>query len=404
MNRELPKGWEWKRLGEVAAIGAGNGAPQGDNYFIDGKYPFVRTRDVGREKAISCLTDTTDKVNNLAVKNFNLTLWPEKALLIPKSGASTFLNHRALLGLPAYVSSHLATVVAGDKLLPDYLYYWSLTIDAKHLTHDINYPSLRLSELESAKIPLPPLSTQRKIVSILEKAEETKKLRKQADELTTQFLQSVFYEMLGDPFKNSKKWPIKEIGNICKVTKLAGFEYSKYIKYSDKGEIIMIRGLNVKNCKLRLDDIKYINKNTSDLLIRSKLNKGDVVITYIGINIGDVALVPESGRFHLAPNVAKITPIDDTVLNPVYLVRFLALKQNKLQFNKYTSNTAKQALNMGNIRKLTIPLPPLLLQQKFARIVEKVEAMREKQKESKQEIENLFNALMQKAFTGELVA
>jgi len=49
-------------------------------------------------------------------------------------------------------------------------------------------------------------------------------------------------------------------------------------------------------------------------------------------------------------------------------------------------------------------LPPLSLQQQFEEIVNKTEALKEKQKQSEQELENLFQSLMQKAFKGELVA
>ena len=62
-----------------------------------------------------------------------------------------------------------------------------------------------------------------------------------------------------------------------------------------------------------------------------------------------------------------------------------------------------QNLTTDQIKNIYVPLPPLPLQQKFASIVEHVEKMKEKQKESYDEIKNLFDALMQKAFKGELV-
>lgn len=192
-RRALPEGWGWKRLGDVATIGAGNGAPQGEKYFIDGKYPFVRTQDVGREKGTICLGNTKDEINDLAVKEFNLKLWPAKTLLIPKSGESTFLNHRALLGKPSYVSSHLATIIPNNDLLPEYLYFWSLALDSKKLTHDINYPSLRLSEIESAKIPLPPLPTQRRIVEKIEFMRQSQNQSKQQiEDLFSALMQKAF--------------------------------------------------------------------------------------------------------------------------------------------------------------------------------------------------------------------
>ena len=55
------------------------------------------------------------------------------------------------------------------------------------------------------------------------------------------------------------------------------------------------------------------------------------------------------------------------------------------------------------IKNIQIPLPPLELQKKFAYIVEQVEKLKEKQKQSREKIEEMFNSLMQRAFNGELV-
>lgn len=69
--------------------------------------------------------------------------------------------------------------------------------------------------------------------------------------------------------------------------------------------------------------------------------------------------------------------------------------------SKFFKNNELQ-IHSFQVRNVTISIPPLPLQQKFARIVEKIEAMRQSQNQSKQQIENLFSTLMQKAFMGEL--
>jgi type I restriction enzyme S subunit len=89
-------------------------------------------------------------------------------------------------------------------------------------------------------------------------------------------------------------------------------------------------------------------------------------MTYIGVNIGDVAIIEEDNKYHLAPNVAKITPKNREFLNSYFLLKFLSLTRNS--FSRLTTNTAKQALNMGNIRELSIIIPPLDLQIKYEQI------------------------------------
>ena len=68
------------------------------------------------------------------------------------------------------------------------------------------------------------------------------------------------------------------------------------------------------------------------------------------------------------------------------------------------SGATRQAFNFEQVRAFQINLPSVVEQQKFAALVENVESLRAKQRESEKELEELFNSLMQRAFRGELVA
>lgn len=74
-----------------------------------------------------------------------------------------------MLAEPAYVSSHLACIMCNEKdALSKWVYFLLCQVDAKGITPDQNYPSLRLETLKRIQIPLPPLETQRAIVAELE--------------------------------------------------------------------------------------------------------------------------------------------------------------------------------------------------------------------------------------------
>jgi type I restriction enzyme S subunit len=190
--------WQTKKLGEVCDIGAGNSAPQKKEMFDGGKYPFFRTSDVGRIR-FGVIDDSTDKLNEIGIKK--LHLYKKGTLLLPKSGASTFLNHRVLMTIDGYVSSHLATLKAKDNILDDrFLLYFSSTIDSRNLMQDQNYPSLRLSDIQEINILLPSFYEQKRIVAILDEVfAETKKLEAiyqqklaDLDELKKSVLQKAF--------------------------------------------------------------------------------------------------------------------------------------------------------------------------------------------------------------------
>ena len=157
-------------LGDVAKIIAGNSAPQGNEYFKDGVFPFIRMADVGAVHLSSNFTGAKDWVNQRAVEEKKLRLFDAGTILFPKSGASTFLNHRVVMGEPAYVASHLAGIVCNpEKALPKYVYQLLCQVDARQLTADQSYPSLRLDEIADIQIPLPPLPVQREIVAEIER-------------------------------------------------------------------------------------------------------------------------------------------------------------------------------------------------------------------------------------------
>ena len=103
----------------------------------------------------------------------------------------------------------------------------------------------------------------------------------------------------------TEDWEQRKLGEIADITKLAGFEFTKYIVYSDKGNIIALRGLNIKDGDLNLEDVKYIDNSDFTKLKRSKLFRNDILFTYVG-TIGEVARIQEDDKYYLAPNVSRI--------------------------------------------------------------------------------------------------
>ncbi|NLO10933.1 MAG: N-6 DNA methylase [Candidatus Cloacimonetes bacterium] len=154
-------------LGEFCIIGSGNSAPQEATKFVNGKYPFFRTADVGKLHLSDNLISSTDYLNDDGIKD--MRLFTKGTILFPKSGASTLLNHRALLGVDGYVSSHLATIKPDPtKAIPKFIYYLLMVFDAREITYNPSYPSVKISEIAKIKVPLPPLSVQEEIVAELD--------------------------------------------------------------------------------------------------------------------------------------------------------------------------------------------------------------------------------------------
>ena len=256
-------------------------------------------------------------------------------------------------------------------------------------------PRLGTKELLNAKIPLPPLAIQRRIAAKLDRLCDIVAKRKNQLSQLNQLVKSRFVEMFGSPCEIFSRWQTTKLGEIAFVTKLAGFEYSKYIKYKNHGDIIMIRGLNCKKTHLVLDDIYWIDQEISDLLPRSKLSKGDLVFTYVG-TVGEVAVVDKDNTYHLAPNVAKIE-LNDKQANTPYFYAHLLMYLREFVL-KFAATTTQSALSMERIRKIPLPMPSSSLQREFAAFVEKVDKLAAAVKRGLEAAERLYRQQMQEFF------
>ncbi|OCA91312.1 hypothetical protein A8F94_05480 [Bacillus sp. FJAT-27225] len=161
------------------------------------------------------------------------------------------------------------------------------------------------------------------------------------------------------------------LGEIANVTKLAGYEFTKYIVYDEKAEIIAIRGLNIKNGVLDLTDVKKISRKVSDELVRSKLFKDDIVLTYTG-TIGNVAIIKEDDAFHLAPNVAKIT-FTEKKYNPYFYYSYFRSEDFYNKLMNYSVGSTQATIPMKTIREITVPVPPLETQNKVSNFISSID-------------------------------
>ncbi len=164
------------------------------------------------------------------------------------------------------------------------------------------------------------------------------------------------------------EWIEKSLGEIAEVTKLAGFEFTKYIKYNDDGEIIALRALNLRNGELDLSDIKRISREVSEGLTRSKIYKDDILLTYTGNGYGDCAIIEENDKYHLAPNICKIVP-NQNVIYPYYLYCYIRSKAFYNQMSNNMTGSGQPTIPMKTIRLLKIPVPDMSVQVKIANMI-----------------------------------
>lgn len=192
------------------------------------------------------------------------------------------------------------------------------------------------------------------------------------------------------------KWEKRTLGDVADVTKLAGYEFTKYIEYSDEGTIIALRGLNVKNGAINLNDVKFIDQSDFSKLNRSKLFKADILFTYVG-TIGELAIIPENNKFYLAPNVARFRLSDD-LFSPFILQTIGSKEYYDKIISPLIATSSQPALSMENIRKFVLKLPVFKEQQKIGTYFQKLDQLITLQQTQIEKLQNIKKACLEKMF------
>jgi type I restriction enzyme S subunit len=146
-------------------------------------------------------------------------------------------------------------------------------------TREVAQAGVYLESLNEIEIPLPPLAEQKRIAAIAQKADRLRRTRRYALQLSDTYLQSVFLEMFGDSFSNTKGWQYKEFGDI--ITTLTDYHANgsyeilrNNVGLLDKPDYaLMIRTTDLKRGDF-LKDVKYIAKSAYEFLEKSKLFGG----------------------------------------------------------------------------------------------------------------------------------
>jgi hypothetical protein len=168
------------------------------------------------------------------------------------------------------------------------------------------------------------------------------------------------------PFDLPKGWEWSKINNIAFVTKLAGFEYSKYIAPTlCEDGIPLFKGKNVQDSKIIYEFESFIPENISDELSRSQITRKCILTPYVG-TIGNIGIHDKVGKFHLGSNVGKIELYNScVVLMEEYVVTYLKGSFGYKQLTKYMKATAQSSISIEAIRDVYIPIPPENEQQRM---------------------------------------
>lgn len=262
------------------------------------------------------------------------------------------------------------------------------------------FTAINRKDIERLKLPIPPLPEQKRIVELLDEANALRKLRAQADRRTADLIPAIFQEMFGDPGTNQKKWPVSTAGDLMTIC-----QYGTCQKpVEDPSGTPLIRMNNIlADGRIDLTNLKFINLQDGDLA-KYQLAQGDVLFNRTNSRdlVGKTGLwdshqeaVPASYFIRLRLNADKE--------HPQHFTTFMNLPFMKDRLKAMARGAVGQAnINAQELRSINLPVPPISLQRTFAARFADVREMVVSQAVSYRRLDDLFQALLDKAFKGEI--
>ncbi|MFZ3455858.1 restriction endonuclease subunit S [Bifidobacterium adolescentis] len=291
------------------------------------------------------------------------------------------LNKVVVADEPGLATSEMLPLIVNPEVLDRRYFAYLLRSNsfvnlAVSSTAGSKMPRMNKKTLLNAVFPIPSLELQHQRIDLLSSIE---KARTKAELLIQQLdtlVKSRFIEMFGDPVEENR-WARITLASLC--TKLGSGATPRGGKaaYKTSG-IPLIRSMNVHNGYFESKDLAYIDEIQAKKLDNVTLHKGDVLLNITGASVARSCLLPDylaGGRVNQHVSIVRCDPnrMLPRVLNSIFTSdsyqRFL-LEHSRM------AGATREAITKDDLETMTVPLPPLSLQYKFAAFVAQVDKSR----------------------------
>ncbi len=260
-------------------------------------------------------------------------------------------------------------------------------------------PNINGKEYSGLRLPLPPISEQRRIVEILDRADALRKKRDEVDMKAARILPALFYEMFGDPATNPRKWPTETLGNLFDV--VGGGTPSKSVSEFWAGDIPWVSPKDMKSPVIE-DTEDHITREAISSSATRLIKQGSVLVVYRSGILVHSFPVAIAGRELTINQDLKALSSKGELLNEYLYGLFSAAPSIGLACVKKGATVH----NVDGVRffGLKIPKPAKNLQVSFAIQLETLLKHQTKRQTVGVQIEKLFDVLLHLAFTGDLTS
>lgn len=225
--------------------------------------------------------------------------------------------------------------------------------------------------------------------------------RKRQLEKLDELVKSRFIEMFGNPNSNEKGWTVSTLGEY--MTLLTDFSAngsyelldSNVVMYDEPNYAVMVRTTDLEAGNLT-DGVKYIDQTAYELLSKSKLYGGELIMNKIG-SAGKIYIMPQIDKPASLGRNAFMFRFDDRI-NMVYLYALLSSDYEIKEIQQYVRGAVTKTITKESTRSIRVIVPPIELQEQYATFVKQTDKSKLKVQKSLEKLELLKKALMKKYF------
>ncbi len=247
-----------------------------------------------------------------------------------------------------------------EKLNSDFLFHWVKTSVFVQRMIDVatgaNYPAVSDAKVKASKIPLPPLTEQKRIAKILDAADALRAKRREAIAQLDTFLQSIFIEIFGDPVTNSKSWDDTSLlGDTANIA--SGLTKGRKLKDKTTREVPYLAVVNVQDRHLVLNPLKHIEATEKEIE-RYHLENNDLLLTEGGDpdKLGRGTLWHNEVPDCIHQNHVFRVRLHVESIHPIYLNWLIGSPRGKRYFLRQAKQTTGIAtINLTQLRKFRLP-------------------------------------------------
>lgn len=391
--------WEMVKLGTIGDFKSGGTPTRTKTEYFNGKIPWVTTTSLG-----NIFIDDNDAVEHIseeAVEYSATKIISENSIMV---GIRIGIGKVSINKVPMCASQDIISIenIDEQEIYKPYIVH---CIKSNNQYFDkqkrgATIQGINSAVLKSLQVPLPPLKIQNQIAKTLDTAAELLAMRKQQLAELGNMIKSIFYDMFGDPVANEKGWSqcyINDVYNIIDGDR--GINYPKQDDFEDKGYCLFLNTGNVTKNGFNFDHVKFISEEKDKQLRKGKVQRDDIILTTRG-TVGNIVHYDDTIPYEVVRINSGMVLLRRKNINvsPVFFCEMFKSDEMKREVKYFLSGTAQPQLPITNLTKITIVLPPIQLQTKFAEIVNKIEDQKALVQKAIDKTQHLFHSLMSEYF------